>query len=79
MGYNNTISNNTVSNHTNGIRVQGSSNIVANNTVFDSDDAGKGLLKIADKAFKVPEKFNDLGEMPQKEVHDFIKDIQEII
>jgi len=41
--------------------------------IADKDDAGSKLRKIGKRSFVVPEGYNDLGEMPQQEVNDFIQ------
>jgi DNA primase len=41
--------------------------------ILDNDDAGNELKRLADKWYKVPDSFKDLGEMPQGEVNEFIE------
>lgn len=43
--------------------------------IMDNDDAGNELKRLSDMAYKVPEAYKDLGDMPQKEVNQFIKDV----
>lgn len=44
--------------------------------IEDRDEAGGKLKSLADKSFTVPEPYKDLGDMPQKEVVEFIKSIK---
>lgn len=44
--------------------------------IYDNDKAGKKLAKYGDEAYTVPEGFNDLGDMTDDEVAQFIKDIR---
>ena len=44
--------------------------------ILDSDDAGSKLKSTADVAYVTPKPYKDLGEMPQKEVNEFVADIK---
>ena len=45
--------------------------------VLDNDDAGGKLKSTANVAYVTPKPYKDLGEMSQKEVNDFVKDIKD--
>lgn len=44
--------------------------------IQDRDDAGTELGTIGDYVYTVPEPYKDLGEMPQEEVNEFIRNIK---
>ena len=44
--------------------------------IQDRDDAGTELGAIGDYIYTVPEPYKDLGEMPQEEVNEFIRNIK---
>ncbi len=44
--------------------------------IQDRDDAGTELGSIGDYIYTVPEPYKDLGEMPQSEVNEFIRNIK---
>lgn len=44
--------------------------------IYDNDKAGRKLAKLGDVSYTVPEPFNDLGDMGDKEVSEFLKTIK---
>ena len=47
--------------------------------IQDRDDAGTELGRIGTYVYTVPEPYKDLGEMPQEEVNEFIRNIKKDI
>jgi len=47
--------------------------------IQDRDDAGTELGTVGDYIYTVPEPYKDLGDMPQEEVNEFIKNIKKEI